>query len=730
MGYALGIDLGTTYSAAAVAHDGSADRFPLGNRTATIPSVVCLRADGEVLVGEAAERRALLEPTRTAREFKRRLGDPTPLLLGGTPYGAEALMAYLLEWIVGRVVEQQGSAPDATVLCHPANWGPFKLDLLRQTVQLADIGDVTFVTEPEAAALHYATQERLEPGEVVAVYDFGGGTFDAAVLRYAEDGFELVGTPEGMERIGGIDFDQAVFAHVDAAMGGAVSELDPDDSSAMAAVSRLRDECQLAKEQLSQDTDVDIPVLLPGTQTEVRLTRAEFESMIRPRIGETVRALERAVRSAGVAMDDIAKVLLVGGSSRIPLVGQLVREHTGRPIAVDAHPKFAIAIGAAVVGASGSARAEPATPVAATPVAPIDTAGADDTVVIDHTDTGGPDDRTVPIDPGGATPSGGTPGGDTDGGGPADVAGGGGGAITTPSRDRGADGGDRRRLALIGGGVVAVLLVVLAVVLLGGDPEDTPVIDPVATGSPDDGSTTGDDGDDGEDPSPDPTAAVEPDAVVDGITAGSDGTIEVAFTTTGFAVGDGGYGVEIGWVDEFSQPVEGAPYQRVEEPSPYTGFTVLDRPNAAAGVCVQTITPDGDQPVEDPEHCGWLDPSIGPALPGERLIALDEVSEQDGTYVVNWTAHGFEPQLGSSGNWHGHFYWYPTSNEDTVGANLPDGERGSWVAWDQLVFDAFTTSDRPPGATHVCAVVAEFDHTIMLQDDGTGYPSGSCLVLP
>ena len=96
MEYSLGIDLGTTYSAAAISRDGRVEIFPLGERAATIPSVVVLRADGEVLTGEAAERRALAEPTRMAREFKRRLGDPTPIILGGTPYGAEALIAHLL----------------------------------------------------------------------------------------------------------------------------------------------------------------------------------------------------------------------------------------------------------------------------------------------------------------------------------------------------------------------------------------------------------------------------------------------------------------------------------------------------------------------------------------------------------------------------------------------------------------------------------------------------------
>ncbi len=373
-GYVLGVDLGTTYSSAAVADDGRATTISLGTRTATIPSVVTLRVDGDVLVGEAAERRALTEPSRTAREFKRRLGDPVPFLLGGTPYGAEALTAHLLRWIVSKVTEQEGARPDRVVVSHPANWGPYKLELLTQAVRMADVEPVSYLAEPVAAAIHYAQLERFETGGMVAVYDFGGGTFDAAVLRTTEDGFTIVGTPEGLERIGGIDFDQAVLDHVDRALDGAVRDAG-DDPGALAAVVRLREECQAAKETLSQDTDVDIPVLLPRVQTEVRLTRGEFEDMIRPRVLETLAALERAVRSAGAGMDDMDRILLVGGSSRIPLVGQLIRERTGRPLALDAHPKDAIALGAAMSGyaqlaAPEPTASEPAAPEHAAPAGP------------------------------------------------------------------------------------------------------------------------------------------------------------------------------------------------------------------------------------------------------------------------------------------------------------------------------------------------------------------------
>ena len=373
MGYALGIDLGTTYSAAAVCRDGGpVEVCTLGTTSQSIPTVVVLREDGEILTGEAAERRAPSEPTRTAREFKRRLGDPVPLIIGSTPYGAEALMGFVLRDIVAQVTQREGSAPDTIVLTHPANYSDYKLGLLHEAARLAglDLGRVQFLSEPQAAAVSYAGQRRVEPGVIVAVYDFGGGTFDAAVVR-ADEGlaFTLLGSPEGMERLGGIDVDQAVLAHVDQAVDGMVTTTGTADPAGRTAVVRLREEVRRAKEALSEDTDATISVALPGLQTEVRLTREELEAMIRPRVVETVEALRRAVASAGVPMEDVSRVLLVGGSSRIPLVGLLVRELTGRPVAVDAHPKLAIASGAAVVGAAAAPAAEEVTATEVLPTA-------------------------------------------------------------------------------------------------------------------------------------------------------------------------------------------------------------------------------------------------------------------------------------------------------------------------------------------------------------------------
>lgn len=365
MGYLLSVDLGTTFTAAALAAGGSTRMVALGTRATVIPSVVALRADGAVLTGEAAERRAIAEPARAAREFKRRLGDPTPIVIGGTPYGAEALMAHLLRATIDLVAEREGAAPEKVVLSHPAGYGPYKLDLMRQVGHLAGLSTVGFITEPQAAAVHYSGLERIEPGEVVAVYDLGGGTFDAALVRRTGDGFELLGTPDGLERFGGIDIDDAVFAHVRRSLGEALESQDPGDAGVVAGLSRLREDCRAGKEALSVDTDVSIPVMLPSLHTEVRLTRAEFEDMIRPRIRETVGIVERMVSGAGLGPGDVTRVVLVGGSSRIPLVSEMVREATGLPVGRDADPKNAISLGAAEAGfaippAAGGAPPPPA----------------------------------------------------------------------------------------------------------------------------------------------------------------------------------------------------------------------------------------------------------------------------------------------------------------------------------------------------------------------------------
>ncbi|MCE3555762.1 Hsp70 family protein, partial [Pseudonocardia sp. RS11V-5] len=373
MTYLLGVDVGTTRTAAAVSRadrPGSPEMVSLGDRSTDVPSVLFLGPDGEVLVGEAAERRAVTDPDRVVREFKRRVGDPTPIVVGGRAWSAEELWARLLRWVVDKVAVQEGGPADRIAVTHPASWGTHKRDLMAAAAHAQGL-TVTFLAEPQAAALHYAAGERVPTGSTIAVYDLGGGTFDAAVVRKdaprSAGGaansapFGLLGRPEGLEHLGGVDFDQVVFDHVAEGAPEAFEGIDETDPAVLAAVARLRRECTEAKEALSADTEVTIPVLMPAYRGSVRLHRSEFEEAIRPSIAETVDALRRAVESAGTAPENLTAVLLVGGSSRIPLVAQLVSEQLSRPVAVDTDPKNAIAKGAvlaflpqSLLGATGT----------------------------------------------------------------------------------------------------------------------------------------------------------------------------------------------------------------------------------------------------------------------------------------------------------------------------------------------------------------------------------------
>ena len=354
VGYDLGVDLGTTFVAAAISRDGRAEMYTLGNQTVVMPAVVYLSESSTLVFGEAAERRALSQPHRVEREFKRRLGDPTPVVLAGVPYQVTALMGALLRDVLGKVSTVEGMPPDRVALTHPANWGPYRRELFEEVPQLAGLSSHIALTEPEAAAAYYATSRYLDEGDIIAVYDLGGGTFDATVLRKHDGAVDLVGEPEGIERLGGIDFDEAIIQWINYNHGGALAELDIADPQAAAAMAKLRQECVQAKEALSSDTETMIPVLLPNRHFSVRLTRREFEGMIRASVESTIGTLVRAVRSAHLDVAQLSAVLLVGGSSRIPLIERMIAEELGRPTVVDAHPKYSVSLGAATVGARRS----------------------------------------------------------------------------------------------------------------------------------------------------------------------------------------------------------------------------------------------------------------------------------------------------------------------------------------------------------------------------------------
>ncbi|MEO5901587.1 MAG: Hsp70 family protein, partial [Ilumatobacteraceae bacterium] len=372
MAYQMGIDLGTTFSSVAIAQGDRIELLGLGTRSSSVPSVVLVLPDGEILVGEAAEAAASQEPTRVAREFKRRLGDPTPLFLGGAPYSAEALTGILLRNLYERAIARMGEPPTHVVITHPAVYSSYKLDLLRDAARQAGLGHAVLLAEPSAAAIEYAATAHVDAGDVIGMYDFGGGTFDAALVRRTASGFELLGEAQGLERLGGVDFDQAVLEYVrDRLPDG--TELDTSDPATLSALSRLRAECRGAKELLSEATSTVVPVLLPGLSTSVPITRAQFESMIRPRLGAPLTALRRAVETAGLRLEDVTRIVLVGGSSRIPIVRSELERALGRSVSVDADPEAFVARGAARFAsglAAPAARAPSWAPTASPPPPP------------------------------------------------------------------------------------------------------------------------------------------------------------------------------------------------------------------------------------------------------------------------------------------------------------------------------------------------------------------------
>ncbi|HET9655175.1 MAG TPA: Hsp70 family protein [Kineosporiaceae bacterium] len=371
--YGAGIDLGTTRTAAAVWSAGRVRVLPLepaeppdgpvGTASAPLavpdpgdggcPSAVLIEADGGVQVGSRAERLAADRPQGLARAFKRRFGDEIPYLLSGHELTAEELTGHLLGWVLAALTRsRRGVPPDRTVLTVPATWQDYRLRCLDRVTRAAGLAGVTVLPEPAAAAVFYAGRDQVLPGTTVGVYDFGGGTFDATLLRKTSGGFEILGEPLGLDAVGGVDLDDALLRLVAAELGGGWSGLDRDEPDTRRALARLRDDVVRAKETLSVRTELSLPVRLPGLARTLTLRRAAFEDAVRPLVEQTVELMADAIDQAGLGTTGVDRILLVGGSSGMPLVERLLAERLGIPTVRDAHPKHAVCLGAAIAAGS------------------------------------------------------------------------------------------------------------------------------------------------------------------------------------------------------------------------------------------------------------------------------------------------------------------------------------------------------------------------------------------
>ena len=357
----LGIDFGTCFSSAAFM-DGETltlikDSSSLSLRF-SIPSCVFVPSQGQVLVGEVANNQRLRDPQRYRRELKRDLGKQEPLLLGDQALQPWELVAHVLRKIKRDAdsLMTNTSRPTLTgaVLTIPATYQEHKRSLmLKAAVEAGFVAEeITLLEEPVAAALYYAQQNTMQEGEILLVYDLGGGTFDVALLQKKGDGFEHLAVPAGIERCGGVDFDRAIYRDLIKHHPNLQEILQGNrqDKAALVARITIGEHCIDLKHQLSNVEDAECSLVVPGTGDfiEHTLTRTAFEQMIAPAIEETIACCRQIIQHANLTYEHINRILLVGGSCRIPHVQQQLKQEFKRPISMAPDLELVVCQGAAL----------------------------------------------------------------------------------------------------------------------------------------------------------------------------------------------------------------------------------------------------------------------------------------------------------------------------------------------------------------------------------------------
>src|SRR5699024_7917559 len=361
----LSVDLGTSNTVAVLSAHGRPPQVVEVDGSPSMPSAVFAQQGGHLLVGRDAQRQARLDPTRFEPTPKQRVDEQNLLLGDDVVPVSEALAA-----VLGRVRDETtrqlgGQHPDQVRLTHPAQWGPVRRNVLSVAARQAGLGDaVMLIPEPGAAAAHFASfpGKELPPGQALALYDLGAGTFDVAVVGAAQHGYTVL-AEAGLPDLGGLDVDQAMLVHV----GREVSHRDPQqwqrllrpESTADRRGRRaLQEDVRGAKEALSRHPQAEVP--MPEPFTDVLVTRAELEGLVRPAMLRSVELLSSTLRDAAISTTGLAGIYLVGGSSRLPLVGSMISEKLGVvPSSLD-QQETAVADGAQQVGRDGnSMRATP-----------------------------------------------------------------------------------------------------------------------------------------------------------------------------------------------------------------------------------------------------------------------------------------------------------------------------------------------------------------------------------
>ena len=344
---AVGIDLGTTNSVIAVLEGGDPEVVANAEGGRTTPSIVSFK-DGEVLVGEVAKRQAITNPDQTVRSVKRHVGTDWSIEVDGKGYTAQEISARILMKLKRDAESFLGDTVTDAVITVPAYFNDAQRTATKEAGQIAGLNVLRIINEPTAASLAYGLERKSD--ETILVFDLGGGTFDVSVLEIGDGVFEVKAT-SGDTQLGGDDWDQAV---IDWLVKSFKDDHGVDLSNDRMASQRLKEAAEKAKIELSSvsETEVNLPFITATDagplHMQYKLTRSEFQKLTEDLLDRTKRPFQQAIKDAGISVGEIDHVVMVGGSTRMPAVQELVKELTGKDPHKGVNPDEVVAAGAAI----------------------------------------------------------------------------------------------------------------------------------------------------------------------------------------------------------------------------------------------------------------------------------------------------------------------------------------------------------------------------------------------
>jgi len=351
--FVVGIDLGTTNSVIAwMKPDGTIEVVPNAEGSRTTPSVVSFTKTGEVIVGEPAKRQLILNPDRTIKSIKRKMGSDYKVRIDDKEYTPQQISAFILKKLKKDAEEYLGGEIKKAVITCPAYFNDAQRQATKEAGIIAGLEVLRIINEPTAAALAYGL-DKMEGERKVLVYDLGGGTFDVSILEIGGGVIQVIAT-SGNNHLGGDDFDQRI---IDFLAEEFKKQYGVDLRNDRQALQRLRDAAEKAKIELSSklETDISLPYITATAEgplhLEMKLTRAMFESLTRDLVEKTREPIERALSDAKLRPQDIDEIILVGGMTRVPMVQRFIRDIFGKEPNKSVNPDEAVAIGAAIQAA-------------------------------------------------------------------------------------------------------------------------------------------------------------------------------------------------------------------------------------------------------------------------------------------------------------------------------------------------------------------------------------------